>query len=215
MARQSEHEAEIISRHAAQSLADHARLTSNHVAPVFGQVSPWELVEMLGQCVDPTDRMLGAASQLTHLLQVLDAMDADGVDDDELRLLAVVHDFGKLLLLTDEDPANVVCMNAVLEVGDPTDPSTVVTQWNHDELAHMRLAPLLSDESAVLLRLHSVMPAVLARALDGRACEAFLRRHQQFFTHDQGSKSPVLRSTTRLAEVRSLVERRLPSVIVF
>jgi hypothetical protein len=49
-------------------------------------------------------------------------------------ITALIHDLGKLLLLTDEDPAHVVCENS--PIGDY--PSGVgfnncVFQWNHDE----------------------------------------------------------------------------------
>lgn len=208
-------EAVIVRAHVGHTLEDHARLTQRYATPVFGTISPWDLVMMLGQCVDPTDRLLGTASQLTHVLQILDAMRADGVDDEDLLLAAVVHDLGKLLLLTDEAPEHIVCMNQVLAVGDRTDPSTVVPQWNHDELVHMRLAPYVSEEMAVVLRCHSVMPADLEARLDGERCAGFLRRHRQFFDYDQGSKSPLVRPHTTLAEVRALVERRLPATIEF
>ncbi|CAB4724036.1 MAG: hypothetical protein F2934_00810 [Actinobacteria bacterium] len=166
---------------------------------------------MLGACVDPTDSALGAASQLTHVLQTLEMMIADGVTDEDLLLVAIVHDIGKVLLLTDEDPANVVCMNRFISGEPGAGLEQATTQWNHDEFGYSRLVDVLPRELALLVRYHSVMPHDLEPYL-APSDRAFAERyHRPFFRYDQGSKSAARRPRVRLEDFRSLVGRRLPS----
>ena len=51
--------------------------------------------------------LLGA-SQFSHIRQVLAAMERDGVTHPDLHVAALVHDLGKVLLLTNETPENVI-----------------------------------------------------------------------------------------------------------
>ena len=104
-------------RHERQDAETVARLRHKYEAPVLGDVRVWELVELLAQCIDPSDGRLFGASQQFHVLQMLDAMEHDRVTDPDLVLAALVHDIGKVLLLFGEDPANVVCIDAT----DPSD----------------------------------------------------------------------------------------------
>ena len=98
-------------RHAAQTLDDVAALRRKYDNPVFGKVRVWKLVQRLSQCIDPSDGRLFGASQQVHVLQMLEAMARDKVASHDLILAALIHDVGKTLLLTDEDPANITCMN--------------------------------------------------------------------------------------------------------
>ena len=211
LAAQHEHERLITARHNSQTHEDVRRLDEKYAAPVLGEISTWDLLMMLGACVDPTDSALGAASQLAHVLQTLEMMIADGVTDEDLLLVAIVHDIGKVLLLTDEDPANVVCMNRFIagEPGAGLEQGT--TQWNHDEFGYSRLVDVLPRELALLVRYHSVMPHDLEPYL-APSDRAFAERyHRPFFRYDQESKSAVRRPSVRLEDFRSLVGRRLPS----
>jgi Myo-inositol oxygenase len=101
----------ITRRQEAQSQEDVTRLRSRYDRPICGRVEVWTLMERLGRCIDPTDVRLHGASQHLHVLQVLAAMEADGVTDSDLLLAALLHDVGKLLLLIGEPPENVVCFN--------------------------------------------------------------------------------------------------------
>ena len=203
--------AEIINRHNTQTADDVLRLNTKYAVPAFGEIPTWEALQMLGSCLDPTDGALGAVSQLTHVLQTIDLMIESGTTDEDLLLVALVHDIGKLLLLTDEDPANIVCMNRFIEgeVGGGLEQAT--SQWNHDEFAYVRLRDLLPRELALLVRYHSVMPRDLEPYLGSADREFADRFHRPFFGFDQGSKSFELRPRVRLEDFRSLVERRLPS----
>jgi hypothetical protein len=201
----------IIERHDGQTIEDIERLTERYRRPVFGEVDTWELLLMLGQCVDPTDLRLGSASQLTHVLQVLDAMVADGVTDEDLLLVALFHDLGKVLLLTDEDPANVVGLNHRVagEVGGGLHQLT--TNWNHDEFAHMRLAGILPTAHLELVRLHSVLPPELELYLAPDDLDFARRLHTPFARYDHESKSAFLRPRVRIDDFRDLVRRRMPA----
>ncbi len=76
----------ITARHNDQGLDDVRRLNAKYAASVLGEIDTWELLMMLGACVDPTDSALGAVSQLAHVLQTLEMMIADGVTDEDLLL---------------------------------------------------------------------------------------------------------------------------------
>jgi len=203
-------------RHRAQTRETVAALQRRYDRPVFGRVETWTLIERLAQCVDPTDATLGCSSQLTHVLQVLQAMEAAGVEDPDLLVAAVVHDLGKLLLLTDEAPENVVCMNAPIGEGEPgTGLDRSLLQWNHDELAYRRLAGYVPEAVAWLVRYHSLLidqSEYLMDARDRAYTERYLRPFRRF---DQGSKSAYALPRTRITHYRDLVEAALPRTLVF
>jgi hypothetical protein len=203
-------------RHQAQTLEVVEALRARYRDPVFGTVPVFALIERLGLCVDPTDCRLFGASQLTHVLQMIEAMDADGVLTPDLLLAVLVHDLGKLLLLTDEDPANVVCMNAPIgEYPDGIGLDNVVVQWNHDEFAHSRLVGLVPDHISWLVRYHSLDP-VAHRSLmderDRRYADTYL---ETFFHYDHDTKSAFRRPSIRIGDYREVVEAAFPEPIPF
>jgi hypothetical protein len=206
----------IEARHDAQTLDDVAALQRKYAAPVFGCVSPWSLVERLGQCIDPTDRRLFGASQQLHVLQIIDAMEAEGTASDEMLLVALVHDLGKLLLLTNEAPENVVGMNRPVRAGDPGGGlDRCVFQWNHDEFAYSRLKDHLPDGLAWLVRYHSILPEICKPYMDARDRDYFRRYLKPFARYDHGTKSPLHVPDRRLDDYRHVVERWLPASIAF
>jgi uncharacterized protein YciI len=128
-------------RHDAQTPAQIDELRARYAAPVFGEVPVWSLVEQLAQCIDPSDCRLFGVSQQVHVVQMIEAMEADGVLTDDRLLAALIHDLGKVLLLTEEDPANIVGMNKpVGDFDDGVGLDNCVLQWNHDEFAFSRSA---------------------------------------------------------------------------
>ena len=117
------------------------------------------MIERLGSCVDPTDEQLFCTSQQIHVLQILEAMEMDGTATPEMVLVALIHDLGKVLLTTDEDPANVVCMNeavgdGVVEAGAGLEQAML--QWNHDEFTYERLRDHVPEDLKWLIRYHSI-----------------------------------------------------------
>lgn len=206
----------IEARHDAQTLEDVAMLRRKYAAPLFGRVSPWSLVERLGQCIDPTDRRLFGASQHLHVLQVIDAMETEGTASDEMLLVALVHDLGKILLLTNEAPENVVCMNRPVGAAAPeAGLDNCVLQWNHDEFAYSRLKDHLPDGLAWLVRYHSILPGACERYMDARDREYYERYLKPFARYDHETKSPVYVPGRRLEDYRQVIARALPASITF
>lgn len=206
----------IEARHNAQSADDVAALRDKYATPVFGNVAPWSLIEMLAQCIDPTDKGLFGASQQLHVLQVIDAMEAENAASDANLLVALVHDIGKVLLLTDEAPENVVCMNRPVKVGAPDcGLDNCMFQWNHDEWAWSRLKDHLPDELAWLVRYHSILPGSCVQYMDARDLDYCRRLLKPFARFDQQTKSPLNVPSRRIDRYRALVERALPSTMTF
>lgn len=208
----------ILQRHARQTADDVAGLRRKYAEPVFGRRRVWDLFEGLPGCVDPTDERLFCASQHIHVLQMLDVMAADGVYEREpdLLLATLIHDLGKLLLLTDEDPANVVCMNRPIgphEDGVGLD--QVTFQWNHDEFAYSRFRDLVPDHVAWLIRYHSVHPAEVRHLMDARDLEYTDRYLLPFFHYDHQFKDPHHLPRLDLAAHRELIEATFPEPIDF
>jgi len=202
--------------HRAQSLESVAALRRRYHAPVFGRVDTWTLVERLANCLDPTDGLLGCTSQLVHVLQILDMMESEGVTDPHLLAAAVVHDVGKLLLLVDEAPENVVCLNEPIGEYPPgAGLDNCVLQWNHDEFAFTRLSGEVPAAVAWLVRYHSVVFERCESLMDARDrawAEQYLR---PFRRYDQGSKSQHVIPKARLADYRDRLEGVLPRTILF
>ncbi len=206
----------IVLRHRAQTRETVAALRRKYAAPVLGSVPVWTLLERMAACVDPTDLRLYGVSQQLHVLQVLAAMEADGVTDPDLITAALIHDVGKVLLLTGEAPENVVCFNEPIgphDAGIGLD--QCVLQWNHDEFAYSRLKDQVSDPVAWLVRYHSIDLARCEPLMDARD-RAYTARYLRTFQHyDQESKSPYSIPARRIEDYRSQVERLLPRTLVF
>ena len=206
----------IDARHQQQTPDDVARLRDKYAAPVFGMVSPWSLVEMLGRCIDPTDQALYGASQQLHVMQVIDAMEREGSASDEMVLVALLHDLGKVLLLTGEAPENVVCMNLPVAAGAAGSGLDACTfQWNHDEWAWSRLKDHLPDDLGWLIRYHSIIPGSCAKYMDDRDLMRTRTLLKPFVRYDQGTKSPFNVPLQPLERYRPVVERALPSRMMF
>lgn len=206
----------IVERHDRQTREHVDGLRDRYEAPVFGRVRVWGLVELLAQCVDPSDRVLYCASQQIHVLQVIDGMQRDGVADPDLLLAALIHDLGKVLLLTDADPADVVCMNSPIgsyEPGVGLDNCTL--QWNHDEFAYTRFKDYVPDHIAWLVRYHSIELTRCEHLMDDRDRDYADRYLSRFYAYDQGTKSPFRLPGHRIDEYRDIVEEAFPDPIPF
>lgn len=203
-------------RHRAQTEATVEALRRKYEEPILGAVRVWDQIERLAQCIDPTDSQLYTTSQLVHVLQVIEGMAHDGIVDEDLVLAALVHDIGKVLLLTDEDPANVVCTNT--PIGSPEPGSGLdncVLQWNHDEFGWSRLREHVPDHVAWLVRYHSIDIDRCEPLFDDRDRDYADRYLRVFARYDHGTKSPHLRPSIRLDAYRDLIESTFPSPIPF
>jgi hypothetical protein len=207
---------EIDARHEAQTHDDVEALRRKYAEPVFGDVRVWNLLEQLAQCIDPSDCALFCTSQQTHVLQMLEAMARDGVDDPDLVLAVLVHDLGKLLLLTGEDPANVVCMNSPIGEHEPgIGLDQCAFQWNHDEFAWSRFRDLVPDGVAWLVRYHSIDPDAVVQLMDERDLAYRARYFDVFTCYDHGTKTPFHLPALSLDAYRDVVEDAFPEPIPF
>jgi hypothetical protein len=201
--------------HRAQSIATVTALRAKYQAPVLGRVPVWSAIEMLAQCIDPTDQRLFGASQLLHVLQILDAMEREGAATEEFVLVALLHDLGKILLLTDEAPENVVCFNEPIGPHAPgIGLDRCVLQWNHDEFAWMRLKDHVPDAVGWLVRYHSIVVAECEPYMDARDRDYAQRYLRPFARYDHGTKSPHYVPSRRIQDYRSLIERIFPQPVV-
>ncbi|MCG6873296.1 MAG: inositol oxygenase [Gammaproteobacteria bacterium] len=207
---------EIRNRHGQQTREQAAALAKKYEKPVFGSCQVFDLIRRLAECVDPTDTGLFNTSQLVHTLQVVESMEDSGLDDAEFKLVALVHDLGKLLLLTDEAPENITCLNRPIGAFEPgVGLDNVAFPWNHDEFIFSRLKDYLPPHLAWLLRYHSIELGPSEKYMDERDreyCENYLLR---FRPHDLGSKSPFRLPRIRLESYRGLVEQAFPERIPF
>jgi hypothetical protein len=208
--------APIIERHRQQSVESIEALKSRYAGPIFGRTRVWDLVERLGCCIDPSDQRLYGASQQMHVLQMISEMEADGTATPEMVLVALIHDLGKLLLLTAEDPANIVCMNSPVGHWDPgSGLDNCVLQWNHDEFAYQRFKDLVPEDLAWLIRYHSVEPPDVVPLMDDRDRERTERLLKPFAHYDHATKTPFRLPSVSLLSYRDIIEEAFPHPILF
>ena len=130
----------------------------------------------------------------------------------------LVHDLGKVLLLTGEDPANVVCMNTPDRRTDDraSGLDQCTFQWNHDEFGWSRFRDHVPDHVAWLIRYHSIDPDA-CRAADGRARprvpDALPRRVLPLRPRHEVAVPPAAASAS--IDYRDVVEDAFPEPIPF
>lgn len=206
----------IVESHNKQTLENVEYLKKKYKKPVFGQVYVWDLMKELSRCIDPTDPALYCVSQLVHTLQVVEAMEEDGVTDEDMILSALIHDLGKLLLLTDEKPENIVCMNTVItshEKGIGLD--NCIFQWNHDEFVYDRFKDHVPDNIAWIIRYHSIMISPCLDLMDDRDKHYTEKYLKNFRKYDMGSKSIYNIPDRKLEDYRGLIEKYFSVPIMF
>ncbi len=203
-------------RHQQQTSDDVQSLSTKHEKPVLGDVHVYELLERLAFVYDPSDPALGTTSQLIHTLQVVEAMEDDGVTDPDMIVTALIHDLGKLLFTAGEAPENVFCM--IEPIGDYVDGvglDACIFQWNHDEFIYSRFKDHVSDDMAWVLRYHSIYPDQCARLMTPEEREKTERLLKPFQHYDQDFKSTYYAPDRRLEDYRALIEERFPDPISF
>ena len=208
--------AAIRARHAAQTAPEAAALRLKYQQPVFGEISTWSLFEMMARVIDTADDRLYCTSQEIHMLQVIEAMTADGMASEEFVLAALVHDLGKVCMLKGEPAENVTYMNSLLATGEPgagLDQCTL--QWSCDDLTWSRLKDYLPPHLAWLVRYHGISAKTCAPYMDTRDRDYAERYLAPFQIYDLYSKSPFDRPRCRLEDFRPIIEKYLPPRIVF
>jgi hypothetical protein len=207
---------QIHERHRLQTVEAAAALRRKYEKPVFGRVHVWDLIEKLGQCVDVTDHTLCGASQLLHVQQTLAAMEQHGIEDPDLFLIALIHDLGKVLLLTGEISENVCCpARRIGEFAPGIGLDQVAYQFGHAELIYSRVKDLVPAHIAWTVRYHNVDLLDAAEFMDDRD-RAFAEEYlTEFRTFDKNYKSLHWVPNFNAAKYRELVQRYFPEPILF
>jgi hypothetical protein len=206
----------IYQRHFDQDLDKVQKLKNRYSKNVFGKIKVVDAIRMLSECVDPSDTELFCTSQLVHTLQVVESMTKAKMSNDMI-MLGLVHDLGKiLLLLGDEDPANIVCPNELIgSFGVGVGLDNVITHWSHDEYIYHKLYPFLNKDSLWLLRYHSFRFDIRAHVLSKKDLERKLRLLDPFRVHDLKSKSCYVLPSTKLDDYADFLEKYFPVPIEF
>ncbi len=189
-------------------------LNEKYKTPVFGMIEPWTILEKLALCIDPTDRELYGVSQWVHTWQVIEAMEKDGVTDEEFLLAGLIHDIGKTLLLTGEKPENIVCDNGVIESRGPGLDNCIM-HWNHDEFGYVRFKNLVPYHVSWLIRYHSVKITDAIPYMDANDRHLVEKYFNKFKKYDKLTKSIYNLPKVATEKYRMLLEKHLPPKIEF
>jgi hypothetical protein len=183
--------------------------------PILGRVRVSDAVAELATVIDPLDPGLGCVSQLTHQLQLAEAIERDGLDETFVTC-ALVHDLGKLLLkFTDEDPIHVEAGGQKAPIaGTPGGGLASCTfRWDHGDFAYLRLRDYVPDGVAWLLRVHSIDLEACEPYFDARDrayVEQFFKRFVPYDTRKDMFALPA----KRFEDYRSLLDRTFPEPIL-
>jgi hypothetical protein len=210
------HEAARIGEARARQTADDVTaLKARYENAVFGKVRMWDLIERLALCIDQSDRRLFGGSQFLHAQQVFAAMLANGVADADLLLLALIHDLGKVVLLANAAPEDVVGVTRRIAGGEPgAGLDRAVYQFGHGELLHSRVAGLVPEHVAWIVRWHNIDVAAETPFMTAQEREWTERWLVPFQRFDGGFVSPYYVPKLDLARARDLVERAFPSPVL-
>lgn len=210
------HEAARIGEARARQTADDVTaLKARYEAPVFGKVDVWGLIERLALCIDQSDRRLFCGSQFVHAQQVFAAMQTNGVEDADMLLLALIHDLGKVVLLANAAPEDVVGVTRRISGGEPgAGLDRAIYQFGHGEFLHSRVAGLVPEHVAWVVRWHNIDVAAerpLMTAQEREWAERWLVPFQRF---DGDFVSPYYVPKIDLARCREIVQRAFPSPVL-
>jgi len=191
------------------------RLKAKYETAVFGKVRVWDLVEKLGMCIDPSDDSLMLTSQYVHVQQILEAMERDRVEDRDLILITLLHDLGKVMLLTSEVPEHIAGYTAPIgEFPRGAGLDNVVFQFGHDEMLYSRLKGHVPDHIAWAVRYHSSTFGAMEPYMNERDRTYYERCLSKFQPYDQGSKSHTRLPRVDMAKYRALIEEMFPQPIL-
>lgn len=199
-----------------QNSATVAALKTKYETAVFGKARVWDLIEKLAFCIDESDVSLYCASQFVHVQQVLEGMERDSVHDRDLLLAALVHDVGKVLLLTGELPENIVgATSRISEAPHGAGLDEVLFQFGHGEMIYSRLKDHVPEHLAWLLRYHGTHLPEVEPFLNDKDRLYRDRYLIPFRKYDGGTKSFNHVPKVSLAKYRDLIEETFPHPILF
>jgi hypothetical protein len=206
----------IVARRNSQTRSDVQALNEKYREPVFGRLHVSDLLAQLAFCIDEQDVDLACVSQLTHVLQVVEGMIADGIDDHDFLIAGLVHDLGKVILVAGEDQANAGGTST--PIGDYEEGiglEQCIFQWSSDEIAYSRLKGHLPDHVSWLIRYHSLWPEFCEPLMDDRDLR-YARDYLSLFTHyDRATKSVFRVPKTRIEDYSDLIKEYFPDPISF
>lgn len=183
---------------------------------VFSNIAMWDIFMNLGLVIDPSDTEMYCVSQITHSLQVVEAMEANGVTDKYILVAGLIHDVGKTLWLAGEEPCNVFCDNGI--IGDPIEGSgwdNCCVNWNHDEFAYMRLKDHLPYHISWILRYHSMNPHKYSKYMNSKDIELANKYLKDFQKFDKNFKRMNHIPQVDLEKYRRYIEDIFPSPLDF
>lgn len=188
-------------------------LRKKYSSEVMGKFYVWDLIEKLAFVYDPTDGALPGVSQWLHVQQCLKIMDDESASDD-LLLIAMLHDLGKIYLLTEEGPENVVLPVNRIE-GEEIGLAKNLYQFGHGELIYSRIKDHVPEHIAWTVRFHTINASKeehLMSATDMRYYEEYLK---PFRRYDAEFKSPYFIPKLKMDRFRDLVYQHFPNPILF
>lgn len=181
---------------------------------IFGNFDTWNFIEKLSLCVDPSDKELFCTSQWIHTWQVVEKMEMNNIYNEDFLIAAILHDLGKILLLTDELPQNIVCDNGVIgEHKEKIGWENCITHWNHDEFIYMKLKNHIHKDYSWLLRYHSINlkhSYKYANDYDKNLIEKLLL---PFSKYDKLTKSIFNIPKINIDKYKRMIEKHLPKTL--
>jgi hypothetical protein len=206
---------QIKEKHFSQTIDDVIFLNNKYKNPIFGKLKLWDLFQKLNFCIDPTDKILYQTNQLIHTAQVLKSMEIQQITDEMLYVTAILHDIGKVLLLTEENPCNIVCDNQIIVAHtNKLGFENCFTNWNHDEIAYQRLKDYIPKEYSWLIRYHSINIEKSKSFMNEYDIKMYQEFLLPFSKHDKMSKSQITPSIN-WDKYRKMCEKHLPIEIIF
>lgn len=209
--------AEITARHWQQDETTVQDLRAKYQrGPMLGKGRMFDFIRQLSLCIDPLEVRFGCTSQLTHILQVLEGMERDGVEDPDLLLAGLVHDIGKLLLLVGEAPEYIESNGLKTPLGDPPRGIGLMNctfRWDHCDFAYIRLKGHVPEHIAWLLRHHGIHPVKCQPYMNDSDRTYMQRYYNVFAKFDDETKSSFRIPQVRLDRYRPLLEQAFPNEI--
>jgi hypothetical protein len=177
-------------------------------------IETWLAIEKLAQVSDPTDKQLYTVSQWVHTLQVIEGMENDKVKDEMMYVSGWLHDLGKLLLITNEDPANIVCDNYVIHGQKNIGLNNCVLNWNHDEFIYLKLKDIIPKDYLWLIRYHSINIKQCSDYFDNYDKKMIEKLLIPFKKYDKQTKSIYNYPKLNLNFYKKIIEKNLNKIIL-